>query len=276
MKITQRELKDQLRYNPETGEFTWVKVARFSKMLGKIAGCNNGRNTSVIWIAGRRYGIHELAFLYMEGYIPKLGVRFLDGDKRNTVWSNLQERVSVCSKERNITQKRLKELLHYNPETGMFTWRNSMCNNTIKAGSIAGYFPPGDYVAIKLDGAKYSGHALAWLYVKGKFPNSLLDHKNRIRNDNRFCNIRLATFSRNARNTKLSRRNKSGVKGVGWDYWHEKWYASIYVGKLKHLGYFKYKKDAVVARLEAEQKLNWGADDSNSPAFQYVQKMLGR
>ena len=81
------------------------------------------------------------------------------------------------------------------------------------------------------------------------------DHKDRNELNNRKCNLRPATLSENARNHSLSKRNTSGVIGVGWLERRRKWRASMRIdGKETHLGLFADKKDAIVARLKAEKE----------------------
>ena len=82
-----------------------------------------------------------------------------------------------------LTQERLKELLHYDPETGYFTWKISP-NNAVKVGSVAGT-SMNNYIRIIIDHKAYLAHRLAFLYMEGYFPEHEVDHINRIRDDNR-------------------------------------------------------------------------------------------
>lgn len=75
-----------------------------------------------------------------------------------------------------LDQARLKELLHYDPISGVWTWRVS--NTRVRAGDRAGTVVAQGYRKIKLDGKKYFEHRLAWLYVLGRWPAKGLDHKN--------------------------------------------------------------------------------------------------
>ena len=80
------------------------------------------------------------------------------------------------------------------------------------------------------------------------------DHINHNKLDNRRCNLRYLTKHANSINTKLSKANKSRVKGVRMSK-NGKWHAYIFFnGKSKHLGFFENKEDAVNARLTAEEK----------------------
>jgi len=110
-----------------------------------------------------------------------------------------------------ITQQELKELLHYNPETGIFTRKTKVNRNKV-IGSIAGTTDFHGYVAIAIDGKKYKAHRLAWLYMYGKFPDNCIDHINNITTDNRIVNLRDATLSQNQCNKKINVNNSSGVR----------------------------------------------------------------
>jgi hypothetical protein len=152
-----------------------------------------------------------------------------------------------------ITQQELKELLHYNPETGIFTRKTKVNRNKV-IGSIAGTVDVHGYVAIAIDGKKYKAHRLAWLYMYGKFPNHCIDHINNITTDNRIVNLRDATLSQNQYNKKLNINNTSGIKGVSWHTQRKKWRVRIYVNqKEKNFGLYD---DLDLARLVAQEARN--------------------
>lgn len=139
---------------------------------------------------------------------------------------------------KNITQDELQSLLHYEPETGVFSWKVSP-NRRIKVGSVAGTPQNRGYVNIKISGKLYLAHRLAFLYMTGEFPPDDVDHANGIKNDNYWSNLRQATRSENNHNLRLSSANTSGVKGVTWNKPAGKWRAVICIqGKNRHLGYF--------------------------------------
>lgn len=153
-----------------------------------------------------------------------------------------------------LTQARLKELLHYDPDTGVFT--NIKARQNVRVGSVTGCVSTTTgYVGIKVDCRKYQAHRLAWLYVHGSFPPEQLDHINRVRTDNRLCNLRLATSIENGQNRSMPRNNTSGHVGVSWSKAKRKWLAEIMLdGKNIRLGLFTDKDQAVKARLEAKSK----------------------
>lgn len=109
-----------------------------------------------------------------------------------------------------ITAKELKNLLHYDPAIGVFTWIKS--RGRCKAGSIAGTQNGNGYTRINLSGSKYYAHRLAWLYMTGEMPVGQVDHKNLDRSDNSYTNLRDATHGQNSANR--SGRAASGLKGV--------------------------------------------------------------
>jgi hypothetical protein len=147
--------------------------------------------------------------------------------------------------------EQLKELLHYEPETGVFTWRVSKGGK--KAGSIAGCLVEDGYIRIKINKKLYPAHHLAWLCIYGELPENEIDHINHIRTDNSIGNLRSATRTENGRNVSLSVRNQSGVIGVCW--FKGKWLAYIKVdGRQKTLGRFNDKFEAICCRKSANNK----------------------
>jgi len=110
---------------------------------------------------------------------------------------------------KKITHEYLCDILLYDPITGEFRWKSA--RPKILPGQIAGSMRKG-YVRIKIDGASYSAHRLAWFYVTGNWPADQIDHKNNLRSDNRFENLREATNGENRANT--TQKNRTGFKGV--------------------------------------------------------------
>lgn len=151
-----------------------------------------------------------------------------------------------------LTHERLKELLDYNPETGLFTNKVTRRGRALQ-GKTAGGKDKDDYIVIRLDYELYRAHHLAWLYVYGVWPSDLMDHKNRIRYDNRIENVREATFADNLQNTGQYKTNKSGYRGVCFDKRSKKWRATIAVHhKQKYLGLFDTPEEAHEAYLKAK------------------------
>jgi hypothetical protein len=152
------------------------------------------------------------------------------------------------------TAERVREVLDYNPLTGSFVWRISPCNST-PAGSLAGADSEG-YRLIRLDGGRYKGHQLAWLYMTGEWPSRQVDHEDTNRSNNRWGNLRLATGSQNKANMGKRSDNTSGFKGVCWYPTTKKWRAGIGCqGKVKTIGYFKTPEEAHAAYCEEAKRL---------------------
>lgn len=140
--------------------------------------------------------------------------------------------------KRIITQEELKEQLHYNPETGIFT-RKITSSSRALAGSVTGYKNRLGYIEITVKSSAYLGHRLAWLYMTGNFPKEFIDHIDGVRNNNKFSNLREATHSQNLQNVGMPKNNKSGVKGVTWNKAMKKWRCQCMANRIGyHLGYF--------------------------------------
>ena len=144
-----------------------------------------------------------------------------------------------------ITQSELKELLEYNPDTGLFIWLKSNGNRRLKAGDAAGAKMDAGYIRIQIKGKMYSAHRLAYLYMTGNFPENSIDHINHIRDDNRWVNLRDATHSQNKANQVKPKNNTSGYKGVSRNRVHKKWIAQImYMNKSIYLGSYTTPQEA--------------------------------
>lgn len=132
-----------------------------------------------------------------------------------------------------LTQARLKELLHYDPETGIFTWLDSVkhCRAGMKAGTnLKLKNRRTSYTHIKVDDTYYLAHRLAFLYMTGKLPTEMVDHKDENGENNRWSNLRECTRIENSRNTKKPRHNTSGEKHVGWHKRDKRWFVAIKSG----------------------------------------------
>jgi hypothetical protein len=155
-----------------------------------------------------------------------------------------------------ISQQELKENLHYDPLTGVFTWLKANSRNS-KVGNIAGSLNTG-YILISINGIKYRAHRLAWLYMTGEMPKSMIDHINSVKTDNRFCNLREATNQQNLQNLQKPRADSStGFMGVGRCNKSKKYVATITdKGKPRYLGLFTTPEEAHQAYLAAKRKLH--------------------
>ena len=155
----------------------------------------------------------------------------------------------------NLTQSRLKELLHYNADTGVFTWL--VASRSRKVGQVAGSDNKG-YRLIKIKGKSYRAHRLAWLYVHGKLPDNDIDHINGVRDDNRIANMRDVTNSVNGQNRKLA--NKGSVTGLlGVSKSRKGFKSQIRLeGKQVYLGTYLTPEQAYAVSLAARRHMHAG------------------
>lgn len=163
----------------------------------------------------------------------------------------------MASRRPRLTQERLKEVLDYNPTTGLFTWK-IQTSHRIRAGDVASALSDEGYIRLSIDYRRYYAQRLAWLYMTGKWPREQIDHKNTIRTDNRWENLRAATNQFNNQNRrKAHRTNKTGLLGVRP--YLKKFVARISSnGEEHHLGVFLTPELAHAAYVEAKRELHDG------------------
>ena len=195
------------------------------------------------------------------------------GNQRLPLFDWAQRRQEVTSKDhtraagddaggaKTLTQERLKELLDYDPETGVFTRKTK--GRRFPIGAIAGRLRRDGYLDTWIDSKIYLLHRLAWLYVygvwpSGKWPDGHIDHINHDPKDNRICNLREGSRSQNLSNQKKAHRNnKSGFLGVHFHPASGKWRAQITVkGDQRFLGLFMTPVEAHSAYLTAKREFH--------------------
>lgn len=157
---------------------------------------------------------------------------------------------------KGLTIGRLKDLIHYDPETGIFT--RIAAKKRIALGVIKNAPMTDGHTRLRVDNHPYLSHRLAWFYVHGYWP-SLIDHINGNPNDNRLCNLRDTDHSSNMQNRRAPHKNnKSGFMGVR-KVSANRWDAHIvYDRKRLRLGIFKTPEEAHQAYLTAKRKLHPG------------------
>jgi hypothetical protein len=144
---------------------------------------------------------------------------------------------------------RLKELLHYNPNTGIFT-RKKCTALRHKLGEVVGVKTKnGSYLKCGIDSKEYLLHRLAVLYMTGKMPAGQVDHINHNGLDNCWSNLRVVSPKLNQQNMSKSKRNTTGITGVSFDNQRNKWIAQIYVNGKTKLKRFNTKFGAIRQRI---------------------------
>ena len=164
-----------------------------------------------------------------------------------------------------ISPVRLRELLDYDPEDGTLTWRHrpnptndrgiSMFNGKL-AGRKTGHLGNHGYRSVNIDGRLYLAHRVIWAIMTGDWPIDVIDHRNGVLADNRFCNLREATRTQNMQNSKMRKDSQHKLKGIipraGG-----RWAATIQAAKKVHmLGVFATPEEAHAAYCAAARELH--------------------
>ena len=102
-----------------------------------------------------------------------------------------------------VSRARLRELLHYDCETGEFRWLKR-ASPSIQPGDMAGTLDNQGYRRITIKGRHYRAHHLAWLYMRGNWCSLMIDHRDLDPSNNRWANLRRATGSQNNANSRNS------------------------------------------------------------------------
>lgn len=225
--LSVERLRELLIYDESQNLFRWRKHRGRRYVGGKVAGFQPRNGEWRIKIDDEVYALSHLAHFYCKGEWP--------------------------SKPTGpLTQARLKELLHYDPETGIFTRKSGFGGR--KKGTEAGTLSKG-YVNICVDGRGYTAGKLAFLYMTGSLPRSLVDHKDLNRQNNAWENLREATQSQNGWNSPRSKNNTTGFKGV----WRkrDKFAAEIMSNRKRvRLGSFATAEEAHAAYCAAANELH--------------------
>lgn len=262
--ITVARVRELLNYDPDTGEFTWRVALSNRAPKGTRAGCKAGKKIGVvIRIDGKLYRAGRLAWLHIHGEWPKHPLAPCNGDIEDLRLSNLVETPlgslltpAPKASGQPLTAERLRDLVIYDGATGVFRHRNPV-GLRVKAGDVAGSVNDRGYVKVVVDGKSYRAHALAWLYVHGRWPEGRLDHRDLDRSNNRIDNLREATGSQNQANRSKQANNTSGYKGVYWLKSQKKWLAKVVRnGKQYHLGLHDTVEAAHAAYKAGSERLH--------------------
>ena len=149
-----------------------------------------------------------------------------------------------------ITQEYLKSVVHYDPETGIFT---ALVKQGLRAeGKVLGAKAAGKYLSIGLKGCTYLLHRLAFVYMTGVMPE-YVDHINGDGFDNRWSNLRACSNQQNISNQRVV-RSLLGFKGVTRN--KKRFAAQIMFNYKKiHIGTFDTPEEAHQAYLAKAKEL---------------------
>lgn len=201
--------------------------------------------------------VHHLvakAFLPNPKGLPE--IKRKDGNRKNTKLANLEwsqkeflphaiylvdaeakTKPTVFAPDSKMTSEVLRSLVFYSKDTGLFTCR--------KTAKILGGSSKQGYVFIGKFGKSYPAHRLAWLYVHGEWPSKQIDHRNGIPSDNRFDNLRLATYADNSYNKEVTHRVVDLPRGVIQPKTSCRFHAEIcHARRTIHLGTFATAEEA--------------------------------
>jgi hypothetical protein len=172
-------------------------------------------------------------------------------------WRPLTNQHTGCfmAKE-NLTAERLRELLHYDPNTGVFTWAQQL-SPIRPVGSVAGSTSSFSYIEICIHGRRYYAHRLAFLWVLSEWPQHQVDHIDGDRANNKWNNLRDITNAENKQNRRSATKGSfTGLLGVSRC--RDKFKAEINVPMVgrKHIGVFSTPEEAHAAYVEAKRRLH--------------------
>lgn len=186
------------------------------------------------------------------------------------------------AKEIPYTQEHLKELLDYDPDTGVLRWRDRGLSwfsrekdwkiwNIKYSGKVAGHRETRksskcgySVIALRVEDKLYLAHRIIWKYMTGEDPMFPLDHKNQDATDNSWSNLRKSSYLRNNRNVSKSTNNTSGVTGVCWKSKENMWLARV--GD-ECVGRFKREDLDLAAMAVMERRLELGYSPSHGMEF---------
>ncbi len=158
----------------------------------------------------------------------------------------------------DLTAQRLREVLHYDPETGVFT-RRQKTSIRGEFGDKVGWHTGNGYLMVTIDYGRHYLHRLAFLYQTNKFPRKHVDHIDGDGRNNRWSNLRDVSVSVNMQNIRAASKNSStGLLGI------EKargggWVARIMVDRKRfHIGTYTTQEEAHDAYIAAKRRLHEG------------------
>ena len=170
-----------------------------------------------------------------------------------------------------ITYEQVRDAIIYEPKSGIIRWRNK-CGSGKNGVYVGWYDKIKGYHQLEIFGRSYKAHRIIWLYMRGYLPEKQIDHINRNKEDNRWCNLREASQQCQSQNCNIAKNNTTGITGVTLRK-NGKFRAMIrYNDKLISLGTYNNLTQAVFARYSAEVKYKWISCNTTSSAYNYLKE----
>lgn len=249
--ITREQVLEHLSYDGDSGELVYLKDG-FRRKTGDPVPIT----ANVINILGSSYSKMKLIWLIVYGEWPARKINTRDFGSGDCSIASLAQGGSMIGQE--LSQGRLKEVLRYDRESGVFTWKISM-SSTGQKGAEAGVIGTDGYRKIRIDRRLYTAHRLACLYMTGAWPKDRIDHIDGSKDNNAWINLRQADASENAQNQyKAQSNNKAtGLLGVYFNKERSAYGAKVNLqGRQHHAGYHSSPEEASQAYLHLKKKLH--------------------
>lgn len=165
----------------------------------------------------------------------------------------------------HISHDDLLRRLSYNPESGLFTWRECKSKPSM-VGEVAGYLRPKDGIVIRINGVRYRAGRLAWFYMTGEWPYEVIDHVDGDPSNNRWSNLRSVDIQTNAQNRRSASASKQDGNPIG-AYLHKKsgkyqaGLTATILGKKRsiYLGLYDSPDEAHAVYVEVKRMLHQGS-----------------
>jgi len=159
-----------------------------------------------------------------------------------------------------LTAEQVRAALDYDPETGLFVWKQRLDMSVQWNGQYAGHPAGGPrrigYRYIAINSRRYASHRLAWVIMTGEWPETEMDHKDGNPSNNRWDNLRLASREQNLANIRGHKDSRCGLKGATYNKLRGTWQAQIMANrKVYHLGVFPTAQEAHEAYCAAAIRL---------------------
>lgn len=210
-------------------------------------------------VDGVKMTAQQVAWVHVHGVWPVGRIGLVNKDKSDIRLSNLKD-VVKSSQDVELTMDRLRSVLDYNPQTGVFTWKKVSAGTRVENGVAGSPAIGGKYVSITIDQKPYLAHRLAWFYVNGVWPEGEIDHMDGCGTNNRIDNLRDVSHAVNMQNirAKTAKNKRSSLMGVSVSDEGRITSSLTFAGKSYYLGTFDTEHDAHKAYISAKRAMHEG------------------